>query len=175
VKFEIKNRYTRNIIFEAEAESLKVAVEIAIDAEANLRGANLRWANLRWADLQEADLRWANLREADLRGANLRGADLRGANLRWANLRWADLRGADLRGANLRWADLDFSAWPLKCSSFYVKADDRLVAQLFAHWARLDVSGCSPMVRYCHRIMCSMFKRYMTNLFCEYQNDVESI
>ena len=155
MKFEIKNRYTRNIIFEAEAESLKVAVEIAIDAEANLRGANLRWANLRWADLQEADLRWANLREADLRGANL--------------------RGADLRGANLRWADLDFSAWPLKCSSFYVKADDRLVAQLFAHWARLDVSGCSPMVRYCHRIMCSMFKRYMTNLFCEYQNDVESI
>ena len=115
MKFEIKNRYTRNIIFEAEAESLKVAVEIAIDAEANLRGANLRWA------------------------------------------------------------DLDFSAWPLKCSSFYVKADDRLVAQLFAHWARLDVSGCSPMVRYCHRIMCSMFKRYMTNLFCEYQNDVESI
>jgi uncharacterized protein YjbI with pentapeptide repeats len=157
---------------------------------ANLRGANLRGANLCGADLREAnlcgaDLREANLREADLRGANLRGANLCGADLREANLREADLRGADLCGANLREAnlrganlcgadlreaDLDFSVWPLQCSSTRVKADDRLVSQLIFHATRLDVSGCSGGVKEAVDFLRQMA---VCNLFPEYRADTE--
>ena len=140
-------------------------------SRANLRGADLREANLRGADLREADLRGADLRRADLWGADLRGADLRGADLWRADLWRADLRGADLRGA-----DLDFSAWPLYCGSFGAKVDDRIVAQLFCHVARLDVSGCSPVVRYAHRLIFSTWPgKWLKNLFSEYRADVKKI
>ena len=48
---QIKNRYTEEIIFECEAESIKEAVEIAIMKKANLSEANLSEANLSEADL----------------------------------------------------------------------------------------------------------------------------
>jgi len=83
---QIKNRYTEEIIFECEAESIKEAVEIAIMKKANLSEANLRKANLSEADLwkanlSEANLSEANLSEADLWKANLSEADLWKANL----------------------------------------------------------------------------------------------
>jgi hypothetical protein len=111
--------------------------------EAGLREAGLLGADLREAGLREADLRGADLRWADLRGADLRWADLRGADLRWADLRGADLRWADLRGANLRWADLrqvdiDYSCWPLWCGSKGVVVDNKIAAQLAAHFCVLD-------------------------------------
>uniref|UniRef100_A0A6M3L404 Pentapeptide repeat-containing protein n=1 Tax=viral metagenome TaxID=1070528 RepID=A0A6M3L404_9ZZZZ len=62
-------------------------------------------------------------------------ATLAEADLRGANLRWADLRGADLRGA-----DLDFSAFPLWCGSFQIKADERLIWQLIAHIKRFNTT-----------------------------------
>ena len=94
--------------------------------------------SLRGADLQEADLQWA-----DLRGADLRGADLRWADLQWADLQWADLREADLRGANLQEADLDLSSGlSFKCTSFGLKANLRLAAQLAYHFCRIDFDGC---------------------------------
>ena len=130
MKFEIKHRLSGKILFECETESFKLAVELAVKQEANLR----------YADLGSADLGSANLRSANLGSANL-----------------------------------DFSSWPLHCGSFGVKADDRLVAQLFAHWARLDVSNCTPYVRYVHRFTCNQFGKYMANLFCEYRNDVGQI
>ena len=87
-KFEIKNRWTEEVLFTCDIPEgmesgmiARHAAEAAIAADANLRGANLRGA--------------------DLRGANLCGADLRGANLCGANLCDANLRGANLRGANL--------------------------------------------------------------------------
>ena len=89
-KFEIKNRFTGDVIY----QSLKTTY-IDVVEEAVAEGANLRDADLEGADLEDADLRDADLRDADLRGANLRGADLRGANLEDANLRGANLRGAD--------------------------------------------------------------------------------
>ncbi|HCW4875241.1 pentapeptide repeat-containing protein [Acinetobacter baumannii] len=110
-KFEIKNRWTKEVLFTCDIPEgmesgmiARHAVEAAIAADADLRGADLygadlRGANLRGADLYGADLRGANLRGANLRGADLRGADLYGADLRGANLRGADLYGADLRGA----------------------------------------------------------------------------
>ena len=113
---EIRHRWTGNILFSLESDSFRLAVEVAVHSDANLRGANLRGADLGGADLRGADLRGANLRGADLGGAYLRGADLGGAylrgadlggaNLRDANLGGADLRGADLGGAYLRGADL---------------------------------------------------------------------
>ena len=59
------------VIWSGEAVSLRHAVEQAVSASADLRGANLRGANLR-----SADLRGANLREADLRGVDLVDATL---------------------------------------------------------------------------------------------------
>jgi hypothetical protein len=86
---EIRSRWDNKVLFSTDTETLRQAVESAVNGGANLRGADLRGANLRGADLRGADLRGADLRGADLYGANLRGADLRGA----------DLRGADLYGA----------------------------------------------------------------------------
>ncbi|WP_186098252.1 pentapeptide repeat-containing protein [Burkholderia gladioli] len=111
MKIEILNRWTLKVMFECEADSMKVAVELAYKQGAYLRGAylrgaDLRGADLRGADLSGADLSGANLSGADLRGADLSGADLSGANLRGAYLRGADLSGADLSGANLRGANL---------------------------------------------------------------------
>ena len=89
--FEIKHRFTGNVLFACDAENMKEAVLRAHKENANLGDANLRGANLRGA----------NLGGADLRGANLYGADLGGANLGDANLGDANLGGADLYGANL--------------------------------------------------------------------------
>jgi len=105
MKFEIKDSF-KHVIFTVEAESLKVAVELALKSGANLRGADLSVANLRGADLGSADLSGADLRGAYLRDANLSVANIRGANLRGANLSGADLSGANLRGANLIDANL---------------------------------------------------------------------
>ncbi|MQZ18440.1 pentapeptide repeat-containing protein [Acinetobacter baumannii] len=70
-KFEIKNRWTKEVLFTCDIPEgmesgmiARHAVEAAIAADADLRGA----------DLYGADLRGANLRGADLYGADLRGA-----------------------------------------------------------------------------------------------------
>ena len=106
MKFEIKNRWSGEIIYQDEAESFKALILSAIKAGANLSGADLWSANLRSADLWSANLRSADLRSANLSGADLSGANLRSADLRDANLRSANLSGANLSGANLRSADL---------------------------------------------------------------------
>ena len=79
MKFEIKSRFNGSILFAVEAESWRMAIELAIKARAYLTGAYLRDADLRGADLRDADLRGADLRDADLRDADLRDADLRDA------------------------------------------------------------------------------------------------
>jgi Pentapeptide repeats (8 copies) len=106
MKFEIKSRWTRAVLFSLETESLKLAVIAAVGAKANLHGADLCGANLRGANLHGANLRGANLRGANLHGANLCGANLHGANLCGANLHGANLCGANLHGANLCGANL---------------------------------------------------------------------
>ena len=111
MKSTIKNRYTRNVLFEGEVGmNMRSLLEKAIAAVICLSGADLSDAELSGANLSDADLSGANLSGADLRGANLRGADLSGADLRDADLRGAslssaDLSDADLRGANLRGHD----------------------------------------------------------------------
>jgi hypothetical protein len=102
MKFEIKPRFSRSILFSLETESLKLCVEAAVKSKTDLYGANLYGANLYGADLRDADLRDADLRDADLRDADLRDADLRGADLHSA-----DLRGADLHSAKIKYGETE--------------------------------------------------------------------
>jgi hypothetical protein len=90
-KFEIKSRWTGEIIYTSTKTTYKEAVEEAVSKGAYLRDAYLGGAYVGGADLE---------------GADLEGADLRGANLGGANLGDADLRDADLGGAYL--GDADF-------------------------------------------------------------------
>jgi uncharacterized protein YjbI with pentapeptide repeats len=107
-KIEIKNRFSGSVLFthEAEENTPRITLEMALKDDAKLRGADLRGADLGGADLGGADLRGADLGGANLGGADLGGANLRGANLGGANLGGADLRGADLGGADLGGANL---------------------------------------------------------------------
>ena len=103
---EIKSRDGRVLYTAQSAADVRAALEEAVRAGANLRGAYLGDANLRGAYLGDAYLRDAYLRGAYLGDANLRGAYLRGAYLRGAYLGGAYLGGANLGGANLRGAYL---------------------------------------------------------------------
>ena len=117
MKIEIKNRWNGSVLFACEAGSMKLAVEMAIKAHANLAYANLTGANLTRANLTRADLTYANLTRAYLTRANLTRANL---------------TGADLAGANL-----DYSAWPLWCGTKKVKVDLKFTRQLAAHFCAL--------------------------------------
>ena len=139
VTIRIRHLITDAVLFECEAPDdlhsglhMRHALEKAVEAHANLRGANLSDANLSDANLSDADLSDADLSAANLSAANLSDADLRLANLSDANLSAADLSAADL----------DFSVWPLRCGSFHAKAGRRLFAQLLKHVAMLNVSEC---------------------------------
>ena len=56
MKIQIKNRWDLSVIFECEADSMKLAVELAVSKKVDLSSANLRSANLRSANLSSADL-----------------------------------------------------------------------------------------------------------------------
>ena len=73
--FEIKHRWNGSVLFSLECASLKLCVEAAVSARANLSEADLSGANLRGANLREADLRTAELRFANLEGARLHRAE----------------------------------------------------------------------------------------------------
>jgi pentapeptide repeat protein len=96
MKFEIKSRFAGKILFKGDFGSLKLCVEAAVKARADLADADLAGA-----DLADADLADAYLAGADLADANLAGADLADAYLARANLAGAYLAGANLAGANL--------------------------------------------------------------------------
>ena len=58
--FEIKHRYSAHVLFSLECGSLKLCLEAAVNARANLEGANLEGAYLEWANLRGAYLQGAN-------------------------------------------------------------------------------------------------------------------
>jgi hypothetical protein len=99
--YEIKCRFTGVVRFSLETTSMKLCVEAAVSAGANLVGANLADAYLAGANLAGANLVDAYLAGANLAGANLVGADLAGANLAGANLADAYLARANLADAYL--------------------------------------------------------------------------
>jgi len=106
MNFEIKNRWTSEVIFSCELPAELAGMEYRFQLGFAVKKAAAAKADLRNADLSDADLRNADLRGADLSDADLRGANLSGAYLRNANLSDADLRGADLSDADLSDADL---------------------------------------------------------------------
>jgi hypothetical protein len=99
---EIKN-IADDVLYAAEVETLREALEKAVKD-----GANLTRANLYGANLTRANLYGANLTRANLDGANLDGANLTRANLYGANLDGANLDGANLDGAYGLPIGLDF-------------------------------------------------------------------
>jgi uncharacterized protein YjbI with pentapeptide repeats len=56
MKIEIKSRFNGSVLFSLETKSLKLCVEAAVKARANLYGADLSGADLSGADLSGADL-----------------------------------------------------------------------------------------------------------------------
>jgi len=108
-KIQIKNRYTKEIIFESKtAITIKECIKEVVNKKINLFEANLSRADLPGANLSGANLSGADLFGANLSGANLSESNLSRANLSGANLFGADLSGANLFGANLFGADLSF-------------------------------------------------------------------
>jgi hypothetical protein len=108
MKISITHRWSLAVLFEHDVEenSMRLTVEAAVAAHANLSGSDLRGSNLSGSNLRGSNLSGSDLRDANLSGANLRDANLSGANLRDANLSGANLRDANLSGANLRDANL---------------------------------------------------------------------
>ena len=111
---EIKSRFSGKVLFShtCEGNTIKITLEAAIEADANLAdaylaGANLADANLADAYLADANLADANLADAYLAGANLADANLADAYLADANLADANLADAYLAGANLAGANLE--------------------------------------------------------------------
>jgi len=78
MKIQIKSWLNASILFECEADSLKLAVELAVSKRADLQGAYLRGAYLQGAYLQGADLQ-----RADLRGEKLDRAPLMIQGMKW--------------------------------------------------------------------------------------------
>ena len=107
---KIKHRFNGSVLFshDCEENSLKITLEMAIKASANLRYANLRYADLSYANLRCANLSYANLSYADLSYANLSYANLSYANLSSANLSYANLSSANLLGEKLTKSPLQF-------------------------------------------------------------------
>jgi uncharacterized protein YjbI with pentapeptide repeats len=103
---EIRHRHTGEVLYTAQVETVREALEAAVTARANLAGANLARANLAGANLARANLAGANLARANLTGAYLDDAYLTGAYLTGANLTGAYLDGAYLTGAYLARANL---------------------------------------------------------------------
>ena len=91
-KITITARITGTVLFEHESDgnTVRLTLEAAVSADANLDGANLDGANL-----ARAYLDGANLARANLAGAYLDGAYLAGANLNGAKLAGAKLAGAE--------------------------------------------------------------------------------
>ena len=86
VTIEIRHLITDAVLFEWEAPDdlhsglhMRHALEKAVEAHANLRGANLRGANLRGANLRGADLRGASFGE----GVTAEQGVLQLIGLRW--------------------------------------------------------------------------------------------
>ena len=69
MNIQIKNRWNLEVIFECEADSMRLAVELAVSKKINLGGSNLRYSNLGGSDLRGSNLSGSDLRYSDLSGS----------------------------------------------------------------------------------------------------------
>jgi predicted transcriptional regulator len=105
-EYQIKNRFTDQVIYSGEVPSIAALVEQAVRvgvdlSEASLSGVNLAGAALSGARLIKADLRRVNLVRADLTGARLAEATLTSADMTGAILYKANFAGTDLSDTNM--------------------------------------------------------------------------
>ena len=103
--FEIKHRYSGEILFSLETKSLKLCVEASVKAGANLADAYLADANLADAYLAGANLADAYLADANLTRANLAGSILesRMTVYEWAKKNALPMRTIDNRTLLMAW------------------------------------------------------------------------
>ena len=141
-KFTIKHKITGETLYECDAESMRAAVEAAVQ-----NGANLNWANLYGANLCSANLCGAKLNWASFYGANLDGASFDGANLNWQShaliaeilrrnagddVKKRMVAGMILISRDWRWDDFlslkidrSLRKWALTTLAQHVREDDR--------------------------------------------------
>ena len=93
MQIKITHRITLAVLFECEADSLKIALKLAVEKGTDLRGAYLQGADLRGAYLQGADLQGADLQGTYLQGTDLQGAYLQGQEPKILCLPVGDSRG----------------------------------------------------------------------------------
>ena len=79
MKIEIKCRFSGSVLFshEAEGNTMRLTLEAAVSARANLVRADLHCANLHCANLDSANMVLANLVSANLVSANLDSAKIK--------------------------------------------------------------------------------------------------
>ena len=99
MKFQIKKRFSDEILIEGEAESFAKFIE---ENKSDLSGSNLSGSDLSGSNLSGSDLSDSNLSGSNLSGSDLRGSNLSGSNLSGSDLRGSNLSGSDLSGSNLR-------------------------------------------------------------------------
>jgi len=127
MKIEIKCRFSGRVLFlyEQDENTLRLTLDAAVKARANLARANLDGANLD--------------------GANLDGAYLDGAYLDGANLARANLAGAYLDGEVLTKAPLSLlnMTWPVLITDGYM----RIGCQRHTHveWRSFDNATINEM------------------------------
>ncbi len=142
MKFEVKNRFSGKVQFEAE-------IECAEDASVSVKlGLAVKWALKARADLAGADLAGADLAGAYLAGAYLAGADLAGAYL-------ADAKGTAKKLPHFQLPAGDLIGWK-KCGDRIVKmlipADAKRTASLVGRKCRaefvkvLEIDGADEAV-----------------------------
>ena len=104
MKIDITCRFSGSMLFSHECKNntMRITVEAAVKAGANMDGAYLARANLAGANLDGANLARAYLAGANMDGANLARANMARANLDGANLAGANLDGAYLAGAKIK-------------------------------------------------------------------------
>ena len=81
MKIEIKSCVDGSVLYfhEQYGNTMKITLELAVKAGAELNYAELNYAKLNGAKLNDAKLNGAELNHAELNGAKLNGAELNGA------------------------------------------------------------------------------------------------
>jgi len=135
-------------------------------SHAILNNTSFKYTLLIETNFTKAQLAKATFLECQMLKTSFQGAFLDSASFKDIGFDSVNLWLADLRYTSFENVKFDTSCLTLLCYSFNLDADDRLVSQLFCHFARLRTNRCSPVIRYAHRILLSSWPgSWLKNLF----------
>jgi uncharacterized protein YjbI with pentapeptide repeats len=189
MKISIISKVFNSVLFEHEAEnnSMKLTLESAVKADADLFFASLQGENLVDADLSGGDFYNVNFAYANLVGANFQNSKIvdaafYGANLCGANFSGADIKGFDFTGSNLHGANfisatldgellskpplyLDNLTLPILITDSYLSIE--FERHLIEHWRGLSEDDMYDM-----DIAASFWKKWKTPILalCDAKN-----